>query len=187
VGPARVSRYRFGTSEVVAVLLEPTAVEKAYGRDGVTVYDDSKMGPVLRQDLEVRLPRAADLVNARTGASLGRGDRVKATLAEGDALLLALNPAPTGMLTLAGPDTARRGSHPRFEVASREGGKRLVRAHVVGPDGAFRPEFARNLLLDGRPEGFVVPFALDDSAGSYRVRVEDVLSGATEETAVALE
>jgi hypothetical protein len=186
VGPARVSRYRFGATEVVAVLLEPTAVEKAYGRDGVTVYDDSKVGPVVRHDVEVRLPRAAHLVNARTGAFLGRGDLTRTTLAEGDALVVALNPAAPGAIGIDGPESAGRGEHPRLVVTSREGGRRLVRAHVFGPDGVFRPEFARNLLLDGSPATFVVPLALDDAVGTYRVVVEDVLSGARAETALAV-
>src|SRR5262249_28100821 len=60
-GPARIARYRFGASEITAVLLEPIAVDKAYGRDGVTVYDDSRLGPIVRQEVEGRLPRAARL------------------------------------------------------------------------------------------------------------------------------
>jgi hypothetical protein len=187
VGPSRVSRYRFGESEVVAMLLEPTAVDAAHGRDGVTVYDDSKMGPVVRQELDVRLPRAADLVNVRTGAYLGRRDRLTTTLAAGDALLVALNPSAPGALVLSGPESAHRGSHPRFEVTSREVGKRLVRARVFGPDGSFRPELARNLLLDRSPVTLAVPLALDDAAGRYRVAIEDVLSGAKAEVVLAVE
>ena len=186
VGPARVSRYRFGASEVVAVLLEPTAVDKAYGRDGVTVYDDSKMGPVVRQDLDVVLPRAADLANVRTGASLGRGDRMKATVVAGEALVIALNPAAPGTVAVVGPESAKRGEHPRFTVTSREAGKRLLRARVFDPDGNFRPELARNILLDGQPGLFVVPLALDDAGGRYRVTIQDVLSGATADAALVV-
>jgi hypothetical protein len=100
--------------------------------------------------------------------------------------LVALDPAPPGTLELAAPQTAEPGAHPRFEVTSREGGKRLVRAHVFGPDGVFRPEFARNLLLDGSTAAFVLPLALDDAIGGYRVTVEDLLSGARAEAALTV-
>jgi hypothetical protein len=187
VGPVRVSRYRFGGSELVALLLEPTAVDEAHGRDGVTIYDDSKTGPVVRQELDVQLPRAAELANVRTGASLGHGDRFKATVMAGDALVVALSRAGAGRLAVSGPERARRGEHPRLAVTSGQAEKRLVRAHVYGPEGRFRPEFARNLLLDGAPAPFVVPLALDDAPGRYRVAITDLLSGATAEAALVVD
>jgi hypothetical protein len=179
VAAARISRYRFGTSEIVAVLQEPLDVGKTHGRDGVSVYDDAKLGPLVRQELEVRLPRSAEVVNVRTGAGLGRTDRVTTTLTAGDALVLAMNPGPTGSLTLAGPTEATLGTHPRFAVTSSEAGERLVRVQVLGPDGVRRPEYGRNLILRGRPMDFVLPSAVNDPPGRYRITVTDVLSGAT--------
>jgi hypothetical protein len=65
-------------------------------------------------------------------------------------------------------------------------GRRLVRGHVFGPDGDFLDEYARNLVLDGGEGTFVLPTALNERAGRYRVTVTDVLNGATAETAVEL-
>ncbi|HSD29441.1 MAG TPA: hypothetical protein VLL75_19215, partial [Vicinamibacteria bacterium] len=185
VGPARVARYRFGNDEVIGVLLEPIDLLASHGRDGVTVYDDSRLGRVARQEVEVRLPRTAEVVNARTGESLGRADRVRASLVAGEALVLALGDARPA-LGLTGPGTSRRGEHPRLTVASSGGGRRLVRCHVHGPDGGFRPEYSKNLLLEGQGAEMVLASALDDAVGAYRVRCTDVVAGTSAETQVDL-
>jgi hypothetical protein len=58
---------------------------------------------------------------------------------------------------------------------------------VWGPGGAFLPEYARITVEDGPRATFVVPSALSDPAGEYRLRVTDVLSGASVETTLHLE
>jgi hypothetical protein len=185
LGPTRIARYRFGESDIVAVLTEPVDVAKAYGRDGVTVYDDARLGPSVKQDVEIRLPREGEVVDARTGASLGRTARVRATVAPGDALVLAVS-ASRGQLSLSGPEAARRGEHPRFKLSSSSPGRRLVRCHVTGPDGQFRAEYARNLVVDGGEDTFVLPTVLDDEVGLYRVTLTDVLDGAAAEASLRL-
>ena len=77
--------------------------------------------------------------------------------------------------------SAALGKHPSFSLASSAPGKRLVQALVLGPDGAPVPEYARTLLLDGAKGAFVLPTALDDPPGLYRLRFVDVLSGASAE------
>src|SRR5262249_7766273 len=132
LGPVRTGRYRFGATDVVAVLAEPVDVAKAYGRDGVTVYNDSHLGPTVKQEVEIVLPRMAAVVDARTGASLGSTARVKTTIAAGDALVLAIGSAQ-GRLSVSGPESARRGEHLRFRLTTSSPGRRLVRCHVTGP------------------------------------------------------
>jgi hypothetical protein len=58
---------------------------------------------------------------------------------------------------------------------------------VYGPDGAFRPEYAQVTVEEGPPAAFVLPSALNDPAGAYRIRVTDVLTGASAETTLRLE
>jgi hypothetical protein len=180
-----VARYRFGTTDVVAVLPEPVDVATAHGQDGVTVYDDSHLGPVVRQEMVVDLARTGDVVDVRTGALLGDAPRVKASVAAGDALILAVGPHAS-RVEVSGPEAASRGEHPRFRVMSSGPGRRLVVCHVFGPDGRSRPEYARNLILDGGEATLVVPSALDDEPGPYRVTVADILGGVTAETSLRL-
>lgn len=182
----RVARYRLGAHEVVALLSGQLEVETSFGRDGVTVYDSADSGRLVRHVVDVTLPRRAQVTNARTGEDLGETDRLRTTLTAGDALVLSLGPARTP-LRLEGPGHAARGVAVDFTAVGEGAARRLLRWRVWGPDGAFRPEYARVLLDDGARAAFVLPSALDDPAGEYRVRVDDVLSGATSETTLRLE
>ena len=187
---ALVSSYRFGDADVVAVLDGELQAGTRYGVDGVTRYS-APAGAAPGRDVVVRLPHAGFLVNARTGESFGRTDTGRARLQPGEALVLASRPSP-GRLALQGPATAALGTHASFEIRGAAGGtggdalRRLIRVHVTGPDGGFVPEYAANLLLEGGGGRFVLPSALNDPAGEYRVDATDVLSGARADAKVVL-
>lgn len=186
VGNVRVARYRLGAHEIVALLSGDLDVRTSFGRDGVTVYEDAALGRVVRHEVDVALPRAAHVTNARTGEDLGETQRLHTTLVAGDALVLTLGPERTA-LRLEGPPSAKRGEAVAFTAEAPAAARRLLRWHVTGPDGAFRPEYAQVTLEDGRQAAFTLPSALNDAPGAYRVRVADVLSGASAETSVRLE
>ena len=180
---ALVSRYRFGDADVVAVLDGELDAGTRYGVDGVTRYTGSGAASAGR-DVVVRLPRAAIVVNARSGESYGRTDTVRTRLVPGEALVLASAPS-TGALSIEGASAAALGAHVSF--ALRPGaGRHLVRCHVLDPDGRFRPEYARNLLVEDGAGRFVLPSALNDPAGEYRIVATDVLTGARAEAKVTL-
>jgi len=185
IGPTRIARYRLGEAEIVGLLEDPIDLEAVHGRDGVVVYDDSRLGKVARQEVEVGLPRVAEVVNVRTGEGLGKTDRVKATLIAGEPLVLAMIPERAG-LTLTGPAAAARGEHPRFVLTATRPGRRVVRCHVRGADGSFIPEYSRNLLVTETSASFVLPSALDDAAGSYRVKCTDLSGGSSAESVLEL-
>ena len=185
VSNVRIARYRFGEHEVVALLSGDLDVKTSFSRDGVTVYEDAEKGRVIRHEVDVALPRAAQVTNARTGEALGETARLRTTLTAGDALVLTLGPVPSEM-RLTGPREAKRGTAPVFAVTLPPG-KRLLRWHVHGPGGAFLPEYARTAVAEGSTATFTLPSALNDEAGEYRVRVTDVLSGASAETTLRLE
>jgi len=181
----RVARYRFGGHEVVALLSGQLDVKTSFSRDGVTVYENAE-GRVVRHEVDVALPRAADVTNARTGEALGETARLRTTLTTGDALVLALGPERTP-LRLDGPVRAMRGDAVAFTASASTAGRRLLRWHVTGPDGAFRPEYAQVTVEEGPRAAFTLPSALNDPAGEYRLRVTDVLSGVSAEAALRLE
>jgi hypothetical protein len=99
--------------------------------------------------------------------------------------VLALGPERSE-LHLEGPREARLGTAPVFSVTA-PAGKHLLCWHVWGPDGVFLPEYADVVVAEGPPAPFVLPSALSDVAGEYRVRVSDVLSGAAAEARLRLE
>ncbi len=181
----RVARYRFGDDDVVALLSGDLDVKTTVGRDGVTVFEDETLGPVVRQQVEVVLPRSGEVTNARTGEALGRTDRIRTTLTAGDALVLAVGPARPA-LRIDGPREASRGEAAAFTVTASVPGRRLVRWHVLGPDGGFLPEYAGHALLEGTTARLVLPSALSDAPGAYRLQATDVMSGARAEAMLRL-
>jgi hypothetical protein len=185
VSRVRVARYRFGEHEVVALLDGQLDVETSFGRDGVTVYDDAQRGRVVRRQVDVTLPRSARITNARTGESLGETGRLRTMLTAGEALVLALGPAPAP-LRLEGPARGRLGEEAAFTVSAGSATRRLLRFHVLGPDGRLLPEYARVDVADGPTASFTLPSAVSDPPGEYRLRATDVLTGATAEAVVQL-
>jgi glycosyl hydrolase family 42 (putative beta-galactosidase) len=186
VSNVRIARYRFGDHEIVALLSGDLDVRTSFSRDGVTVYEDAALGRLVRHDVDVALPGTTRLTNVRTGEDLGETNRLHTTLVAGDALVLSLGPARTP-LRLEGPAAAKRGQQAAFTVSAPAGGRRLLRWHVFGPDGAFRPEYAQVTVEDEPQATFTLPSALNDPAGEYRIRVADVLAGASAETTLRLE
>jgi hypothetical protein len=181
-----LSRYRFGEDEVVAVLNGNLGVDAKFGVDGVTAFEKT-VGPESRQDeLTLRLPRVANVTNARTGEALGLSGAVRAKLAPGDALVLALGKS-RGELALDGAARARRGEHLAFILRTSASGLRLIRCHVFDPENRFVPEYARNVLAEGGIGRFVLPTARSDAPGRYLVRARDVTGGAAAEVSIALE
>ncbi len=182
----RIARYRFGDHEVVALLSGDLDVRTSFSRDGVTVYEDAALGRLVRHEVDVALPRLAHVTNARTGEDLGEKRRLHTTLVAGDALVLSLGPERTP-LRLEGPAAAKRGEAVAFTASAPAPGRRLLRWHVTGPDGAFRPEYAQ-VTVEERPEAaFTFPSALNDLAGEYRIHVADVLTGASADAPLHLE
>lgn len=175
---AQVVRYRFGDSEVLAVVKENVGVAGVVGQDGVTVYNDAGLGQVARQEITVRLPRASYVTDVRTGKRLGRTDTVRTSLVVGDALVLGISPAESA-LTLRGPAAARLGEHPEFTAASSGGARRLFRCQVTAPDGSVPLAYSKNVLTESGRATYTLPSALNDAPGAYTVRVTDVMTGAS--------
>jgi hypothetical protein len=182
----RIARYRFGATDVVAVLQESLDVKTLYGRDGVTVYDDARLGPVARQDVVIKLPRMARVTDVRLGRELGLTDRVRTLLSPGDAVVLALGDAASS-LSADGPRTARPGQTLAFALDVGGPGPHLVRCHVRAPDGRFLPEYALTLHIRGNTGRFELPTALSDPPGRYRLELADVLTGAAASLDLVLE
>ncbi len=182
---AQVARYRFGSSEVLAVVKDNIAVEGMTGQDGVTVYNDAGLGRVARQEIMIKLPRKYHVTDIRAGQRLGLTDVVRTSIVIGNTVVLGLNRAEE-TISLRGPASAGLGEQPEFIIASSRPERRLVRCHIFAPDGAFIPAYAKNLLLETGSGSFVLPSALNDPAGEYIVRVTDVVTATTAEAKVRL-
>ena len=185
VSQAQIVRYGFGDSEVLAIVKENVELKGTVGRDGVTTYNDAKLGPVAKQDLVIKLPQKRFVADIRSGKQFGYTDVVHTSILIGDALVLALNPVEK-KITIDGVSSATRGDHVRLNLASTSSNGNLIRCHVFGPDGTRLAMYSSNVLLDGGRGSFVLPFALNDAPGKYLVHATDVTSGATVEKTIEL-
>jgi hypothetical protein len=183
---AQVVRYRFGDSEILAVVKEIVGVEGVAGRDGVTAYNDAKSGKVAREELTIRLPERRFVTDVTANRSLGQGEAVGASITSGGALVLGLSRSADS-LNLSGPVKARLGEHLSFRIQSAVRGKHLLRCQFFAPDGSFLHVYARSVLMDGVTGTVAFPSALNDMPGRYRLVITDLISGAAAESTFALE
>jgi glycosyl hydrolase family 42 (putative beta-galactosidase) len=182
VSQAQIVRYQFGDSEVLAIVKENVGT---VGQDGVTTYNDAKLGPVAKQDLLIKLPQKRFVTDIRTGKQFGYTDVVRTSILIGDAIVLALSPLEK-KITIESVSSATRGDHVRLNLASTSSNGNLIRCHVFGPDGTMLAMYSSNVLLEQGRGNFVLPFALNDAPGRYLVRATDVTSGATVEKTIEL-
>jgi hypothetical protein len=156
VSRVRVARYRFGEHEVIALLDGQLDVKTSFGRDGVTVYEDARHGRVVRAEVDVALPRAARRHQRRTGEALGR-DGPPAHDAHGRRGSRPRARPSRRAAASRGPPraSARRGAG--LHRVRRLRCRRLLRFHVLGPGGAFLPEYARVSVADGPSASFTLP------------------------------
>jgi hypothetical protein len=110
---------------------------------------------------------------------------VHSSILIGDALILALTPAPNE-LKIEGAASANPGDHVSFNLISTRPATTLVRCHIYAPDGSRLPVYSNNVLLRQGRGSFTLPFALNDAAGKYVIRATDVVSGATVEKSIEL-
>ena len=185
VSQLQIARYKFGGSEVVAIVKENVALKGVAGQDGVTTYNDAKLGEVGKQELTIKLPYKAFVTDVRTGKQFGNTDVVNKSILIGDAIVLGLS-RKENQISIQGPSSAERGEHISLNLISPSNDASLARYHVIGPNGTFLSMYSSNVLLQNGRGNFVLPFALNDEPGKYLIKVTDVVSGASMEKIIQL-
>jgi hypothetical protein len=182
---AQVARYSFGNAEILAIVKDNVAVSGLVGRDGVTIYNDATLGQVARQQITIKLPKKAYVTDVRTGKGLGFTDVVHTSIVVGDAAIFGFSPSEN-QLTLSGSTISSRGEPVALSVSSSGTGPKLVRCHVLAPNGSMLPIYARNLLIKNSAGTFVFPSAFNDAIGTYTVVATDVVTGTSSQAKITL-
>jgi hypothetical protein len=186
LGQVVLARYRFGDGEALAIVKENVSLRAVTGMDGVTTYNDARLGEVAKQDITIKLSKACFVNDIRTGTPLGTTDTVKTSITVGGALVLGLSPAQ-GSIALSGPADAKLGDHPSFTITPAAAGRHLVRCHFYAPDGTFLHNYATNVVFDGPSGAVVLPSAVNDAPGQYTLKATDVMTGASAEAKITLQ
>jgi len=182
---AQIARYKFGDSEILALVKDNVAAAGIVGQDGVTTYNDSDLGQVAKQEITIKLPRKMYVTNVRTAQQFGFTDVVHTSILVGDALVFGLSPKQNE-ITLQGPRFARPGEPAVFTITSIQSGTALVRVQVLTPVGNRSSLYSGNVLLNRSNSTFTLPFALNDAPGKYTIKVTDVVTGASIEKTIEL-
>jgi len=164
----------------------------------VTLVRDPGVHGLQPQDVTIRLPQAAHVYDVRRKQSLGRTETVRANLVPGEPKVYALLPYSVESIEVRrgdepdspeGPEgrSTGNGSIPflvTLDLAGHEpAGRHCLHVEVYGPDGSPRRHYAQNVLAEARTAKVSVPLALDDPAGTWKLRIGDVASGRTAEIA----
>src|SRR5262249_17269737 len=129
ISQAQIARYKLGDSEVISIVKDNVALKGVVGRDGVTTYQDSKLGEVSKQDLIIRLPRKMYVADVRSGKQFGYTDIVRTSILIGDALVLGLTNGEN-QIKVSAVSSALRGDQIPLEFTSSTNSARLVRCQV---------------------------------------------------------
>ncbi len=137
-------------------------------------------------------PESAHLYDLRAGKYLGHKQRTKTALKFTSATLISALRYRVTRLDLRAPARLQAGEACRLRVRLRAegdtaGAMPIFRINVIGPEGEDRHYYARTLCPEGLEASTVIPFALSDTPGEWRILARDVLTGTTATATVRLE
>ncbi len=128
----------------------------------------------------VTLPHPLYVYDIRARLALGRTDRLALALGPVEPILLAMSEAPFGSPSLAGPAAAHAGATVEFLVHTGfAGGFDVIHFDVVDPDGHLVAHYSGNVLVRRGVATRLLPLAVNDEAGTWKIRARDLLGGAT--------
>jgi len=130
----------------------------------------------------IRLDGPRWVTNTRTGKSLGRTDRIDVALTGLGCYVFTLLPYEVKQFQVSVPRTARRGTDAAVEVAvvaaGREPGPHTIRVDVFDPSGKRLWPRVKLETHKGKAR-VVLPIAINDRLGNWKVVVTDVTTGRT--------
>jgi hypothetical protein len=156
-----------------------------FENDGVTIVallrDFAPPSTATAQEpLVLALPQPLNAYDLRAGRSLGNTDRLTLELGPIEPVLLALSEKLLVPPAISGPPSARLGATAGFSIRSGSAvALDVLRVDVIDPEGTVVEHYSGNTIAAGGEVDKVLPLALNDKAGTWTIRVKDLLSGAT--------
>jgi hypothetical protein len=172
-GPAgehidNVETYQFTNGDVTIIAL----LGDMPAADGVV--------PAAAQDIVLHLPRQAYVYDLRAHELLQHNDRVSMRLAPLQPRILAVSDRPLPAPTVSAPAQARLGESTMLKISfagATVAATSILRVEIADPAGHVVPYYSRKLRLNNVAVEQPLPFALNDPAGIWTIRVTDILSG----------
>lgn len=150
-------------------------------------FDHKEVG-----NIEVVLPKDYYIYNVRGKKFEGHTNKVICNLITGDAAFYALLPYEIDSIQIkTNKNTYITGQLLHYSLKINAKGKAQVGNHVVrlevyGADGKLCSHYSKNILTNaGRIDG-LIPLALNEKAGVWKIKARDVASGKTVQTQIEL-
>lgn len=151
---------------------------------GVTIFalqrDFAKGGANDRETVAVTLPRRLFVYDLRAHSTLGETDRVVIDVGSDEPAILGLSATPLAPPALAGPRIAHLGDIIRFRIRSRSPmAPRVFHVDTIDPMGRAVLAYSGNILVAHATAMKLLPLALNDQPGNWKIQAADVASGRT--------
>lgn len=168
-----VARYIFASGDVTIIGLQ---------RDHASAPGDGTV--------TLGLPEPSFVYDMRSRRALGRLDHVTLALDPIAPTVLAVAHRPLPAPTIAGPTSLRLGDTGEFRLGVAGGpdpALHVLHVDVVDPAGNVVGHYSGNVVARGGEASRVLPLAVNDAIGGWRIRVTDLLSGQSTTAALAVE
>lgn len=133
--------------------------------------------PEGRETVVLALPRMFSVYDLRAGQLLGNTDRLELELGPVEPVLLSLSEEPVPPPSIVGPARAHLGEIAEFQVRSNSPAEHgVIHLDIIDPEGRTIAHYSENLLVNGAPTTKVLPLALNDKTGVWKLRAVDLPS-----------
>lgn len=142
---------------------------------GVVRETETAQAPALK------LARPAYVYDTRSGKLLGKTDTIALLTTGPKNRVFAILPQAAGAPTIQAPAAAQRGMaitlKINFAAAGGDPAGRILRLQALRPDGAEAMAYRSYLTMQGEQAATMLPWAWNDPAGRWTLRVTDVATG----------
>ena len=138
--------------------------------------------------VKLTLPEALYIYDCRTGKPFGQRKTMDLTMDPYEPIILAVSPGPLPKLRVMAPASAKRGSMVEIGIsaASSPAENHIFHVDVLNPQGSRVLYYSGNLIAAGGHARKLLPLAVDETVGDWKIRIRDAFTGDTTELVLAV-
>ena len=138
--------------------------------------------------VKLKLPAQRYVYDCRTGKSYGQKQSMELMVDPYEPIILAASPSPLPKLRLFAPASAKRGSMVEIGISAgpTPAENHIFHVDVFNPEGSRVLYYSGNLIALGGHARKLLPLAVGDVAGDWKIRIRDGFTGEIKELALAV-
>lgn len=168
--------FRNGTADIVALLSNPQLRVNELGPPEFKSNERFEKS----QKVTISLPAEMYVYDIRAGKALGRIKQIAVDLGPYDPAIFAVLPEAAPALRVTAPSGVSRGEVVELGLSldgASPAAKQIFHVEVKNPAGEIQYPYSGNTVAPGGAASKQLTLALNDPAGTWQIRVKDVLSG----------